>query len=85
VTSPPTITIPRLLNERNERYEARVAYLVAGAGRDLRVFLEKHGPQAEKLTPPEPVVEEVAAPVVEEPQAEPAPKQRRRSMKGKAI
>lgn len=35
------IDIPRLPNERNERYEARVLYLTAGADRNLRETAQK--------------------------------------------
>ena len=41
MTTAPAIEIPRLPNERNERYEARTAYLVAGADRDLRSVAQK--------------------------------------------
>jgi hypothetical protein len=42
-TIQPQITIPRLPNERAERYEARVLYLTMGAGRNVRAVGQKLG------------------------------------------
>ena len=49
MTTTPAIEIPRLPNERNERYEARVLYLTMGADRSLDAVRRKVGKSKELI------------------------------------
>lgn len=49
MTTPTTIELPRLPNERLERYEARTTYILMGASRSLEAVRQKTGKKPASL------------------------------------
>lgn len=49
MTNPTTIELPRLPNERSERYEARTTYILMGADRSLYAVSQKLGKSRELM------------------------------------